>query len=513
MLELFVLAVSLVLSALFFLYGYNSFYILINARRYRAPAVRGLVSGRPSVAVHLPIYNERYVVARLLEACARMAEEYGKKLVRIVVLDDSDDDTSSEVDRAVDGLSRRGVKVEVQRRGGRRGFKAGALQEALTKTSEKYLAIFDADFVPPRDFLSNTVPYLEADPQLAIVQHRWGHLNRDYSLLTRAVSLGIDGHFFQEQPGRFQARCFLNFNGSGGVLRVKALQEAGGWHSDTLAEDLDMSYRVQMLGYRILYLKELAAPAEVPPTVAAFKQQQARWARGSLRTARKLLPTLLRDGRFSLRQKFEAYLHLTYYLVHPLILGSFLLASVAAVFNLDVISPKVQNIVDVIGSGGSSVGGVGLLGLWVLFGGAIVVCWLAVWSYYVLTLREQRMGVVQNVPSLVLLGFLGYGVSVSNTLHALKAFVSKGGVFSRTPKYGVERKGDSWRGRRYQVPLSFTSILEAGALILGVFSVMYAVSYQNWGVVPILMVYVLSFGLVLVAGLAQSDWGQRLGSS
>lgn len=507
MLEALILAVSGVVTFLFFLYGYNCFYILVKARRYSIPEPAGSLVEKPTVAIHLPIYNEKYVARRLLEACASVADEYGKRLVRIMVLDDSDDDTVDEVDRIAAELKSKGVLVEVIRRDRREGFKAGALQNALLSTGEKYVAVFDSDFVPSRGFLSRVIPHLEADENLGVVQTRWSHLNRGYNTLTKAVSIGIDGHFFVEQPGRFQAGCFLNFNGSGGVIRVEALKEAGGWQSDTLAEDLDMSYRLQIAGYRILYLKDMAVPGEVPPTLSSFKRQQGRWASGSLRTASKLLPIIARDRRLSLKQKFEAFLHLTYYVVHPLILLSFLLASLAAIMNLDAISPKIsQQTMDSL-SGGSGMSGL-LYAPWVLLGVAIGVCWLAVWLYYVATLREQKLGVLRNVPSLILLGFLGYGISISNTLQAAKPFLGIKSPFMRTPKYGVRVDGDTWRDKKYQIPVNLTSLLEAGGIALGVVSIMYAINYGNWGIVPILLLYTLSYGFVSVSTFLQSVWSR-----
>ncbi len=502
MLGALVLTLSGIITLLFFMYGYNSFYLLSKARRYNPPSLRGPMRNKPSVAVHLPVYNEKYVARRFLAACASMVEAYGVGHAKLMVLDDSDDDTVGEVDRVVGELKGRGIRVEVLRRGDRRGFKAGALQNALTQTKEKYVAVFDSDFIPPRDFLSKVVPYLEENKDLGIVQTRWGHLNRDFNPLTKAVSIGIDGHFLVEQAGRFEAQCFLNFNGSGGVLRVKALGEAGGWHSDTLAEDLDMSYRVQLCSYRILYLKDLQVPGEVPPTFAAFKRQQGRWARGSLSTARKLLPLVFKDRQLNFRQKIEALLHLTYYLIHPLMLASFLLAAAAAIFNLEAVSIRIPS------AALEDVSGIFYTGyaLWLTLGAAIVVCWTAVWFCYVSTLREQKMSIVKNLPSLILLGFVGYGISISNTLQAVKAFSGRGGSFMRTPKYAVKDKGDTWRDKKYQIPLSSTSIFEAGGVALGLVSIWYAIGHGDWGIVVILLPYTLAYSLVGAATLLQSVW-------
>ena len=251
------LVLSSILTLLFFLYGYNQYYLLGKARLYHQPALAKSPQVRPAVSIHLPIYNEKYVVRRLMLACTRMAEAYGIDRVNILILDDLDDETASEIDRVVDEYKKKDFRMEILRRGSRLGFKAGVLEVALEKTPEDFVAIFDADFCPPADFLIRALPYLIQDEELGIVQGRWGHLNRNYNIQTKAIALAIDVHFLVEQTGRYAAGLFQNFNGSGGVLRKKAIIEAGGWQADTLAEDLDLSYRMQLLTYRILYLKDL----------------------------------------------------------------------------------------------------------------------------------------------------------------------------------------------------------------------------------------------------------------
>ena len=312
----------MILTLLFFLYGFNHYYLLNAARKYKTPAPPDHPTIRPNVSIQLPVYNERYVIRRLVATCAVMAETYGIEKVSIQILDDSDDDTGLEVDQVVEEYSKKHLRIKVLRRGSREGFKAGALQAALEQTEEEFIVIFDADFIPPADFLLHTMPYFVQDERLGIIQSRWAHLNRDYNLLTKAIALGIDVHFLIEQTGRFATGHFQNFNGSGGVLRKKAVLEAGGWQADTLAEDLDLSYRMQNRGYQVLYLKDLQSPGEVPPTVPSFKKQQGRWACGSLRTARKILPTLLHNRELGWKQRLQAFIHLTGYMLHPLMLFS-----------------------------------------------------------------------------------------------------------------------------------------------------------------------------------------------
>ena len=289
------LGFSLCLSLLFFLYGFNHYYLLNAARKYKSPSLaEDIADLRPSVSIHLPVYNEKYVVPRLIASCAQMAESYGLEKVNIIVADNSDDETAKVIDEVVKIYLEKGFKLEILRRGNRQGYKAGALQNALENTNEDLIAIFDSDFTPPPDFLVKTAPYFCQDSNLGIIQSRWAHINRDYNVLTRAIAIGIDVHFLIEQTGRYVTGNYQNFNGSGGIIKRKALLEAGGWQSDTLTEDLDVSYRIQMQGFRILFLKDLLCPGEIPPTVPSFKKQQGRWACGSLRTAKKHLPFLLK---------------------------------------------------------------------------------------------------------------------------------------------------------------------------------------------------------------------------
>ena len=423
------ISISLVFTLLFFLYGFNHYYLINAARCYKSPALPDQSLVRPGVSIHLPVYNERYVIRRLVAACAIMAQAYGIEKVHILILDDSDDDTSLEVDQVAKEYLEKQFRIEVLRRGNRGGFKAGALQAALDRTEEEYIAIFDADFIPPVDFLLHTMPYFAQDERLGIVQSRWGHLNRDYNSLTKAIALGIDVHFLIEQTGRYAAGCFQNFNGSGGVLRKKAVLEAGGWQADTLAEDLDLSYRMQGRGYKILFLKDIQSPAEVPPTVPSFKRQQGRWACGSLRTARKILPGLLRDRELHWKQRLQALIHLTGYMLHPLMLFSFILLCVLTIHGMN--SGPATQINSLFSSGFDREAIKAATALivqhlaWYTLILMIAICAVAPWISAVAALKVQGLSVSQNLSSLLILFLLGYGLSLSNTIESLKALLKK----------------------------------------------------------------------------------------
>ncbi len=497
------LLISLAVTVAFFLYGFNIFYLLRLSRSYSKP--KPYRKDKPTVAIHLPIFNERYVAERLLAACAGTAELYGKEKVHLSVLDDSDDETTSILEGLTEGYRARGFNFDVQHRDDRTGFKAGALNSALSRAGEDFVVVFDSDFLPKPDFLDLATAYITADDSLGVVQFRWSYTNREYNWITKAVSIGMDAHFLIEQPARSAGGLFLNFNGSAGMIRTRALKDSGGWQADTLAEDLDASYRMQLRRYRIQFVSD-DVPCEIPPTVASFKRQQGRWARGSLQVAKKSLPTLLKDKGVSLRQKVEATIHLTYYSVHPLMYVSFILAALAATFNIDSIKISIPtaNQIGQATSGGFT-GFSWVTPVWVLFAISILLCTAAAWIYYIVAMRRQHLSVARNWRSLLALGFLGYGISVSNTIEAAKALLLKrSGVFKRTPKYAVVGKEGSWKDKKYQVPLDYTSLLEALSVVLAAIAIGRAIAFSNFGIIIILGVYAFSYVFVFYTTISQS---------
>jgi cellulose synthase/poly-beta-1,6-N-acetylglucosamine synthase-like glycosyltransferase len=438
-----------------------------------------------------------------------MAEAYDPQRVEILILDDSDDDTIDEIDEVVKIYQEKGAKIEVLRRESRQGFKAGALQYALDRTEAEFIAIFDSDFTPPADFLLRTVPHFTLDETLGVIQSRWTHINRDYNMLTRGIAIGIDVHFLIEQVGRYAAGCFQNFNGSGGVIRKKALLQAGGWQSDTLTEDLDASYRIQMQGYRILFLKDLECPGEIPPTVPSFKKQQGRWACGSLRTAKKHLPSLLANKEYGFKQRLEAFIHLTGYMVHPLMLSSFLLACLATLFRVDnyrIVDTAylfTRDFVRGVTNAGSLIAPQYLI--WALIGLLIILCTVSAWIPPILVLRAQRLPLFQKPASFLILLLLGFGVSLNNTIEAGKALLTnRHWSFSRTPKYAVQLNKEAWQDKRYQVPLDFVAFLELAMVCLGGISIGFSIWNSNFGVLVILIPFTAAFTFVFLLTLLQS---------
>ena len=413
----------LLASSLLFLYGINCYVIIFLFQRKTKKALPAQTeylkafwqqhspNFLPKVTTQLPIFNEKNVARRLILTVANF--DYPRDKHEIQVLDDSTDETQAICRQTVAELREKGLQINYIHRDNREGFKAGALKEGLAQAQGDYLAVFDADFVPPTDFLKKTIPFFYKDPQIGLVQTRWGHINRDNSLLTRVQSIGIDGHFVLEQSARCWNNLFMNFNGTAGVWSKKAIEAAGGWHSDTLTEDLDLSYRAQLQNYRIEYLLNVISPAEIPEKVMAFKNQQYRWAKGSIQTARKLLPQVYRS-QTSLFKKIQATIHLTHYFIHPLMV-------ILALTTLPLLLIKPFSIPYLITT---------------FFFTAILFSMFApstqyVFSQVVSTKRWWRRVIL--IPALMCVGI---GIAINNSRAVLEALLGIKSAFIRTPKSG-----------------------------------------------------------------------------
>jgi cellulose synthase/poly-beta-1,6-N-acetylglucosamine synthase-like glycosyltransferase len=465
-----------------FLYGMNAYVMLAlhwwwNRRPFREtpppPAVW------PRVTVQLPLYNEQYVARRLLEAVGAL--DYPSDRLEIQVLDDSTDGTTEILADTATRLRARGLTVIHLRREVRAGFKAGALAAGLREAQGEFVAIFDADFVPPSDFLRKTIPHF-AEPTVAVVQTRWGHLNRDFSLLTGAQSLGIDGHFGVEQPARCRGKLLLNFNGTAGVWRKAAIEDAGGWAHDTLTEDLDLSYRAQLCGWRIVYLPDLVCPAELPVLITGFKSQQRRWATGSIQTAMKLLPAVLR-APLSAWTKYQAFIHLTYYLIHPLMLTVVLLS--VPLLGLQNLAPSTPILL-----------GVSLLFGLATFGPGSML----VYAQRVLDPAWKRR--VLGLPTIMV---IGVGVAWSTSLAVLAAFRRKEREFIRTPKFGIGPEGGHWRGKTYAGRRQWGGVLEIGLGLYCAWTIWLFWTQGQYGVLPFLTLYASGFLTVGALTLLQTN--------
>jgi len=447
-------------------YGYNCFYMVWASFKYKPQKPRRL-ENHPIVTIQLPIFNERYVVSRLLNAVSSIEWPRGK--LQIQILDDSSDDTSIILDDLVQKLKLDGHEVQTLRRKTREGFKAGALQNALRFTRGKYIAIFDADFVPPSNFLRATIPLMEEDRNLGIVQARWGHVNRNYNRLTETFALGIDGHHIVEQSGRSALGMLMNFNGSCGVLRKKAILDAGGWASDTLSEDMDLSYRIQLKGWKAVYLRDLVVSGEVPPNIVAFMSQQARWAKGSIQCSRKLLGLIWKSDRFTIAQKIQATIHTSYYAIHPLILMSLLLVVPLLAWDAsDLVSFWAPYVV--------------------LFG----VCAFSSFTMYFTSITRQNLSLKEKLPYLGLLTLIGYGLSARCSLSVMSGLFKSGGFFERTPKYDIRSKGDDWRTKLYQ-PFCAVSFLEVFLMLYALVGMYLTYIHRIWSMLFYLSVYFMGY--------------------
>ena len=440
---------------LLFVYGMNFFHLtwLAWSRRAARTATPALATW-PRVTVQLPIYNELYVVQRLIRAAARI--EYPAGLLEIQVLDDSTDETVEIVRGEVERARQLGLNISRLHRAERTGFKAGALSDGLTQAHGEFIAIFDADFIPPPDYLLKVMPHF-GDARVAFIQTRWGHLNRDYSLLTYLQALAIDAHFMVEQFARSQAGYAFNFNGTAGVWRRAALEDAGGWKADTLTEDLDISYRAFLRGWRAVYLRDVVAPAELPASFSAYRRQQHRWARGSFECALKLLPQVWR-APLTTAQKVEATLHLTGYGVHLLLCA------------LVILYPMVISLTDRFPS------------LIVLFGLAIVfnVTAFAPTAFFVVAQQQLGRRWWLMLPVILFITVLGAGMMLNTARAALQIAVSRQSTFERTPKFGLYRRGERWIGRRYQLRLDRIVFVELAFALFNGATLIAALGTGNW---------------------------------
>ena len=416
----------------------------------------------PHVVTQVPLYNEYNVAERVMRAVTQMEYPAGRHTVQI--LDDSTDETRNLVDRTAAELRAAGHDIQVIRRPGREGFKAGALRYGMSQTHAQFFAIFDADFVPPQDFLLRTIPVMLVRQDVGIVQARWGHLNAERSMVTRAQGIGIDGHFAIEQPARAWNEIFMNFNGTAGLWRRHAIEDAGGWEHDTLTEDMDLSYRAQLAGWRPFFLFDLVVPAELPDNINAFKVQQFRWAKGSIQTAIKLLPRVFRS-KVSMLAKIEAAFHMTHYVIHPLMVCVAFMALPVLEYTRFRYSPAVFVVLFTL----------------------LIFSTLAPFTTYAVSQALLYENGWRRLRFLPFLTSLGVGIAVSNSRAVLEAVFGVQSAFIRTPK-----KGDK-SAQLYVVRLSYEAILE---ILLGVycfttfFLFMHAHKYL---VMPFLFLYAWGF--------------------
>ncbi len=466
---------TLTLAAYFFVliilavYGWHRYYLvyLYIRNKDKQPKAGPALDPMPVVTIQLPLYNEMYVADRLIEAVCRI--EYPRELLEVQVLDDSTDETRSIADLAVRRFAAQGYDIKYYHRTDRVGYKAGALEAGLKVARGEFIAIFDADFIPSADFLTRLMPYF-AGEKIGMVQARWGHINQDYSLLTKIQSILLDGHFVLEHGGRNRAGRFFNFNGTAGVWRRKTIDDAGGWQHDTLTEDLDLSYRAQLRGWQFVFVSDLIAPAEVPVEMNAFKSQQHRWAKGSIQTCRKLLPQILR-AKVPLSVKAEAFFHLTANFNYPLmcVLSVLMFPSMVIRYNMGWYE---MMLIDVP----------------LFFAATFSVC-----NFYMVCQREIHDDWPARIKYLPFLMSIGIGLCINNSRAVFEAMFNKQSEFTRTPKYRIEGAADEWIGKKYHQTVAVQPLIELALGLYFTATVFYALSNQIYGTIPFLVLFQVGF--------------------
>ncbi|MGA2149778.1 MAG: glycosyltransferase [Bryobacteraceae bacterium] len=472
--------------AILSVYGLHRYEIIRTYFKHRKKATKEPAprfEPRPRVTIQLPLYNERYVVERLIDEVVKM--EYPRELLQIQVLDDSTDDTAPFAEALVERYRNMGYPIEYHHRASRHGFKAGALQEGLETATGELVAIFDADFCPPPEFLNRTVDFF-ADPKVGVVQTRWSYLNRDYNFLTEVEAMLLDGHFILEHGARSRAGLFFNFNGTAGIMRRAMIDDAGGWQHDTLTEDSDLSYRAQLKGWRFVYLPGLDCPSELPVEMHGFQVQQARWAKGLTQVAKKLLPTLLKAD-IPKRVKAEAFMHLTPNISYPLMIA-------VSALMLPVMIVRFY------------------MGLWHMLLIDVPLIAASFWSisaFYVIAQRELHpKNWKRSILMLPMLMATGVALTIVNTRAVLEALFGVETAFVRTPKFAIGDRPVNLEVKKYRRRSGWLPYVEllVGTYFLG--TIVFAVETYNYLSIPFLALFVFGYYWAAFSTLHQEHQGR-----
>ena len=472
------------------IHRYSIIYLYFK-NRHRKPAAAAKLDSLPVVTVQLPIYNEIHVIERLLKAISEL--DYPKNKLEIQVLDDSTDETRELTERAVAKLQARGFDAVVLHRDDRVGFKAGALDYGFKKAKGDFFFILDADFVPPRNILRESIHHF-ADPRVGMIQTRWGHINRSYSWLTRAQAILLDGHLVLEQTARSRTGRFFNFNGTAGLWRKRCIGESGGWQHDTLTEDLDLSYRAQLRGWKFVFLVDIVTPAELPVDIDGFKSQQHRWAKGSIQTCKKVLPRIWRS-KLPLFIKIEATAHLTANFAY------LLLACLCVLLH-----PS--------SGGASSPAAGGFVRMLLIDLPIFVATTVSTAVFYLCAQRELRpKDWKREIWFFPFVLALGIGLSINNARAVLEAIFNRSSDFCRTPKYGIERAKQQWQKSHYSAVRTVIPLFEFIFAVYFTYFVFHAFQNREFVSVPFLMLFQIGFAYVAFGSLWQRlmrpQWNPR----
>ena len=484
--------VVMIILAFYGLHRYQLVWLYYRNRKNEAHSANPVArfAELPFVTIQLPIFNEQFVIHRLIEACCRL--DYPRDRFEIQLLDDSTDETV-DVARNIAEQYAAGYKGLVPQpiyylhRENRYGYKAGALDAGLKTARGEFVAIFDADFVPPRDWIMKVIHHF-AEPEIGMVQTRWTHLNRNYSFLTQVEAILLDGHFVLEHGGRSRADVFFNFNGTAGMWRTKVIADAGGWQHDTLTEDTDLSYRAQMRGWKFKYLQDVECPAELPIEMTAFKTQQARWAKGLIQTGKKILPRMMKSDA-PWHTKLEAWYHLSANLSYPLMIILSVLLMPAMILR------SYQ----------------GWIQMMLIDFPLFMASTMSVSSFYLVSQRELFPGRwYRTFLYLPCLMALGVGLTITNTVAVMEALFGIKSAFARTPKFAVRKKGQKSQAQKYRKRLGFVPIIELAIGCYFAFTVWYAVTSENYFTVPFLLLFVFGYWYTGLLSLLQGRF-ERFG--
>tara|TARA_B100000470_G_scaffold158105_1_gene123655 strand:+ start:3023 stop:5041 length:2019 start_codon:yes stop_codon:yes gene_type:complete len=460
-------------------YTCNFYYLAFLSNRRKDENYTSNI-GEPTITIQLPIYNEKYVATRLVDAVC--AQDYPKEKMRIMVLDDSDDDTVNIMHQTVLKYQSQGFDISHVRRGTREGYKAGALKHAMKSTTSDFVAIFDADFIPPEWYLKKAIPHF-TNSKIGLIQCRWGHVNENYSALTQAQALNLDFHFLVEQKAKSNSHLFMNFNGTAGIWRKECIDDAGGWHTATLVEDLDLSYRAQMKGWKCLFLPDIVVDAELPVQMNGAKRQQFRWAKGSIQCAIKLLGSILLKRKIAFDAKLQAFIQLTRHIVFPLMLIQFITLPIllASEVNLYIVSflPAVT------------------LATYLAMGPG---------AYLLVIHKMYKKNWKTHAKALPYLLVYSIGMSVNNTVAVFDGVVGKKNEFLRTPKYGIVKNDDDWRDKAYNLPFTKTTLLELFFAVYGILGIFIAIFSNNPIFVPIIGLQAVGFFYIALISFSHTRY-------
>jgi len=474
--EIVLIGYFLSLSILF-IFGMHGFIMLYYRKKYKAVQHKPIpdFQCKDVVTIQLPLYNELYVVERLIDAVC--AIDYPKDKLEIQVLDDSTDETVEVAAKIVEEKKKLGFDISYIHRENRKGYKAGALKEGLEIAKGKYIAIFDADFIPRKNFLKKTLSFF-SEENVGMVQTRWEHLNSNYSILTKAQALALDGHFVIEQTVRNKAGFFINFNGTGGVWRKECIEDAGNWHSDTLTEDLDLSYRAQLNGWKFIFLKDFTSPAELPSEINALKAQQFRWTKGAIETAKKILP-LVWKSKIPLRVKLQSTFHLSNNLVFPFIL-------LVAILNVPLIFIK--------NSGSHEV--------YFAFMSVFVLAFISTFLFYLYSQKDVRSDWRKKIVLFPLFMAGSMGLAVNNSRAVFEGLMNRKSEFVRTPKFKVVDEKDSWTGKKYlNNKIGFSVIIESIMAVYCLIGIVSSIYFLELAALPFQLLFFTGFSFVAITSI------------